>query len=170
MFARLARLLPVLAAATLAGCAAPVTHQELMPIAVDVARPHPQSVSVTALPKTGDDAASVAELRTALDEALAGYKVFAQVKPAGGAYQLTVQVAGIDTPALGISFTSNVVLDWTLKRADTGAVVWQESIKSAHTTGGDENFVAAERRKMAFAGALRRNIAMGLQRIGALSL
>jgi hypothetical protein len=173
-FVRCSLLLPVvLAAAALSGCAAQITHEQMTPVALDVARKHPQSVTVVALPKPGADpaaaAADLAKLRAALDDSIRGYKVFSSVKPAGGDYQLTVQVLAVDTPMFAISFTSGVELDWTLRRAG-GAVVWQEKIRSEYTTGGDEAFVGAERQTMSIAGAFRKNIGAGLQKIGTLPL
>jgi hypothetical protein len=166
--------LAMLAVATLTGCASQMTHQDMTPAAVSVAKQHPQSVTVTAVPKADADPAAAAavmtELRGALTDSITTSKLFSSVKPEGGDYQLAVQVFNVDTPSMGISFTSRVELGWTLKRADTGAVVWQESIKSEHTTGGTEAFAGAERQKMSIAGAIKKNIATGLQKIGAQSL
>ena len=171
-FIRRSLVLPaVLAVATLTGCASQMTHQEMTPAPVKVAKQHPQSVTVTALPMAGNDpvVATIAatELRTALSDAIVASKAFADVKGQGGDYQLAVQIFNLDTPSFGISMTSKVEAGWTLKRADTGAVVWQESIKSEHTTGGGEAFVGAERAKMSIAGAIRKNISTALERIGA---
>jgi len=54
---------------------------------------------------------------------------------------------------MGFSFTVNVEMGWTLTRADTGAIVWRESIKSAHTTGAGEAFAGVERLRLATEGA-----------------
>nr|WP_314546569.1 hypothetical protein [uncultured Massilia sp.] len=165
----------VLAAMALTGCAVHIPHEEMTPIALDVAHPHPQSVTVTTLPKPGADpssastVAAMTELRTALDESIRGYKVFAGVKPEGGDYRLTVQVREVATPAFAIAFTSTVTLDWSLARAN-GAVVWHETIATDYTVGGDEAFVGTERQRRSIAGAVRKNIGAGLQRIGALAL
>lgn len=165
----------LLAAMALTGCAVHIPHEEMTPIALDVARPHSQSVTVTTLPKPGADPASAStlaamtELRTALDESIRGYKVFAGVKPEGGDYRLTVQVRDVATPAFAIAFTSTATLDWTLARAN-GAVVWRETIATDYTVGGDEAFVGTERQHRSIAGAVRKNIGVGLQRIGALEL
>ena len=97
-------------------------------------------------------------------------KAFKDVKDAGSDYQLTVQIFNLNTPSFGIAMTSRVEAGWTLKRADTGAVVWQEAIKSEHTTGGSEAFVGAERAKMSIAGAIKKNISIGLERTGAANL
>lgn len=165
----------VLALAALTGCAVQIPHQEMTPIALDVAHPHPQSVSVAALPQPGVDpaaastVAAMTELRTALDASIRGYKVFASVRPEGGDYRLSVQVRELATPAFAIAFTSRVTLDWTLTRAG-GAVVWHDTIATEYTVGGDAAFVGTERQRMSIAGAVRKNIGAGLQRIGALAL
>jgi hypothetical protein len=165
----------LLAAMALAGCAVPIPHEDMTPIALDVARPHPQSVTITTQPQPGADPASAStlaamtELRTALDESIRGYQVFATVKPQDGDYRLTVQVREVATPAFAIAFKSIVTMDWTLARA-SGAVVWRETIATGYTVGGDEAFVGTERQRMSIAGAVRKNIGMGLQRIGALAL
>ncbi|MBI3283697.1 MAG: hypothetical protein HYZ65_02430 [Burkholderiales bacterium] len=164
----------VVTLAALTGCASQLTQRDMTPAPMQLAKHHPQSVSLTALPPPSADAAATAatmtELRAALAAAISESKAFANVKPEGGEYQLTVQIFNEQHPSFGISFTSKIEMGWTLKRADTGTVVWQEAIKSEHTTGGSEAFAGAERVKMAIAGAIRKNISLGLSRIDTLSL
>jgi hypothetical protein len=173
-FRRFCVLPAILAVATLTGCASQMTHQDMTPAPVQLTKHHSQSVSVTALPPANADAAAaattMAELRTALSNAINESQAFASVKPDNGDYLLTVQIFNESHPAFGISFTSKVEMGWTLKRADTGAVVWQESITSEHTTGGTEAFSGAERVKMSIAGAIKKNISSGLSRVATLSL
>jgi hypothetical protein len=164
----------LLAVATLTGCASQMTRQEMTPGPVNVATQHRQSVTVTALSIPGNDlignTIAVSELQAAVSDALAASKAFADVKGKGGDYQLTVQVFSVNHPSFGGSFTSKVELGWTLKRADSGAVVWQEAIKSEHTSTISDAFVGAERLKMSIAGAVRNNITTGVARIGAATL
>lgn len=166
---RLFVLPAVLALAALTGCASQMTHQEMTPATVQLAKHRPQSVTVTAVPRAGADAAATAlvtgELRTAISDAITASQAFANVKPDGGDFQLTAQVFSESHPAFGISFTTKLSMGWTLKRADTGATLWQEEIASEHTTGGMEAFVGAERVKMSVAGAIRANIAKAMTRI-----
>ncbi len=173
-FRRLCALPVVLALATLTGCASQITHQDMTPAPVSLNKHHAATVTVTALAAPQADATKAAsvmgELRTALSDAISASQAFSNVKADGGDYQLTVQIFSEAHPAFGISFTSKIEMGWTLKRADTGAVVWQESIKSEHTTGGTEAFSGAERSKLAVTGAIRDNISAGLSRIGTLSL
>lgn len=171
---RLSALPLVLTLAVLTGCASQITHQDMTPAPVQLAKHHAQSVSVTALPMAAADpaksAAAMEELRTALSNAIAASQAFSKVKTDGGDLQLTVQLFNESHPAFGISFTSKIEMGWTLKRADTGTVVWQEAIKSEHTTGGTEAFSGAERVKMAMTGAIKKNISAGLSRIATLQL
>lgn len=173
-FRRICTVSIALTLAALTGCASQMTHQDMTPARVRVVNHYSESVSVVALPAPEADAAAaaqfVAELRTALSDSIKTSKIFSSVKPEGGDYQLTVQIFSESHPAFAIAFTSKLEMGWTLKRADTGAVVWQESIKSEHTTGGTEAFVGAERLKMAIAGALKKNISTGLSHMGKLSL
>lgn len=171
---RLASLSALVVFAALTGCASQMTHQEMTPPPVAAAKQHPQSVNVTVLKNAKEDpvAATIAadQLRTALSDAIVASKAFADVKQDSGDYQLAVQIHNLHYPMFGVSMTSSIEVGWTLKRADTGAVVWQEMITTEHTTGGTEAFVGAERLKMSIAGAIRKNISTGLQRIPTLTL
>jgi hypothetical protein len=173
-FRRLASLSALCVFAALTGCASQMTHQEMTPPQIAAAKQHPQSVNVTVLPMAKQDpvAETIAaeQLRTAIGDAIVASKTFADVKKDGGDYQLAVQIFNLQYPMFGVSMTSKIEIGWTLKRQDTGAVVWQEAITTEHTTGGTEAFVGAERLKMSIAGAIRKNIAAGLQKISALTL
>jgi hypothetical protein len=171
-FVRRFLILPaVLAVATLTGCASQMTRQDMTPAPVKVVRQHPESVSVTALTLPGSDlignTVAVSELQAAVSNALAASKAFADIKGNGGDYQLTVQIFSVNHPSFGGSFTSKVEAGWTLKRADTNAVVWQEAIKSEHTSTMSDAFVGAERLKLSIAGAIRNNITTGVAHLGA---
>jgi hypothetical protein len=168
-------LLPAIAAlVALTGCASQLTHQELTPAPVQLAKHHAQSVSVTVLGKADVDAEKAKpatdEMRLALVDAIKESKAFAYVAKDGVDYQLTVQLFNESHPAFGFAFTSQLEMGWTLKRSDTGAVVWQAAIKTEHTTGATEAFSGAERVKMAIVGAIKKNYVEGLNRIGGLSL
>ncbi len=171
---RLASLSALCVFAALTGCASQMTQQEMTPPPAAAAKQHAKSVNVAVLPMAKQDpvAQTIAadQLRAAIGEAIVASKAFADVKQDGGEYQLAVQIFNLQYPMFGVSMTSTIEIGWTLKRADTGAVVWQESITTEHTTGGTEAFVGAERLKMSVAGAIRKNIATGLQKISALTL
>jgi hypothetical protein len=160
----------------LGGCASPVTHDAMVPPAPVSAIQHPQSVSVTATGGADTSAAgkpqiSNTELQQAVAAAINQSKVFAQtVQGKNGDYSLNVSLFNLTQPSFGFSFTVGVEIGWTLTRVDTGAVVWQESIKSEHTTGAGEAFSGVARLKMATEGAVRDNIAKGLGKLSALKL
>jgi hypothetical protein len=75
----------------------------------------------------------------------------------------------MEQPSFGLSFTVKLEAGWSLKRAD-GSVVWQESIKSEHTSTPGDAFAAVERLRLATEGAAKENIAQGLSKISALKL
>ncbi len=61
-------------------------------------------------------------------------------------------------------------MGWTLTRTSTGEKVWQESIKSEHTTTTAEAFAGTTRLRMATEGAVRNNIGLGLTKLSNLPL
>lgn len=161
---------------TLSGCATPVTHQALVPVSLEVSKHHPQSVAVVASGGTETSAAgkpqvSDTELQQAVASAITQTKTFSRVVDGkNGDYILTVNVFNVTQPSFGLTFTVGVEMGWTLTRTDTGAKVWQESIKSEQTVGAGEAFVAVTRLKLATEGAIRNNVKQGLLKLSALSL
>jgi hypothetical protein len=143
---------------------------------MQVAKHHPQTVAVVASGGTETSAAgkpqvSDSELQQAVAAAITQTKTFSRVVDGkNGDYILTVNVFNVTQPSFGLAFTVTVEMGWTLARADTGAKVWQESIKSAHTVGATESFVGATRLKLATEGAIRNNVQEGLVKLSALPL
>jgi hypothetical protein len=171
---RLASRLLALAAlaAVLGGCSLDPLRTENMVPTVTTAKKHSGTVSVatsggsTEGLKVSDDM-----LKKALTDSITKSQVFSSVvQGSGGRYLLTVAIAGLEQPMMGMSMTVNLEAGWTLKRADTGATVWQEAIKSTHTTGATEAFAGVERVRLATEGAVRNNIASGLAKISQLNL
>lgn len=160
----------------LGGCASPVTHQALVPTNSAVATQHAQSVAVTTgggseTSAAGKSQVSDVELRQAVVAAINQSKVFARtVEGKEGDYQLNVNLVNLVQPSMGFSFTVEAEMGWALTKADTGAVIWRESIKSKHTTTTSEAFAGVTRLKMATEGAVRNNIEQGLKKLGELKL
>ena len=73
-------------------------------------------------------------------------------------YLLTVTLFSMDKRVFGRAVKMEA--GWTLRRADAGTVVWQESIISEHT---DADI------RLATEGAARNNIAQGLRKISKLN-
>jgi hypothetical protein len=162
--------------ALLGGCAAPATYQGMVPTSPDVSKRHPQTVSVEV--RGGKETAALgtpqisdAAFAQALAESIARSQLFSRVvQGPGGSHLLSVVLFSMEQPSFGFSLTVKIEAGWTLKRTDTGATVWQESIRSQYTAPGSEGLVAAERLRLATEGAARNNISEGLARISKLSL
>ena len=170
-------LLPVLAAALLAGCASPTpTAEGMIPAftARGVRGPvHPQAVAIDVKEtRQLPDAA----FRQALADAITLSKVFSRVvdKPGGGGYILAVTVTRLEQPEstlnLHLNPTVRMEAGWTLRRADTRATVWEATVRSEHTASPSDTLDSKGRLRIATEGAVRENIAMGLERISRLNL
>ncbi len=158
---------------TLTGCAG-ITPQEYTPAPVALAKPHAQTVNVSVQAKDMGDAertkAESAAMTTALSDAILASKAFSAVLKDGSDYKLSVQVFNQSAPLMGFSMTSTLEMGWTLTRKDSGAVVWQEVIKTEHTAGVGDAFSGAERVKLVISTAVKKNYVEGLKRIDALQL
>jgi hypothetical protein len=172
-FRSASRLLALLAfAALLGGCAAPMTHENMVPPTIATAKKHPATVSIDVSGGAEEGLKiSNATLKQALAEAITKSQVFSRVvEGSGGQYLLTVAISSLEQPMFGGAFTVKMEAGWTLKRAGTGATVWQESIKSEHTATMSDAMVGVTRLRMATEGAARNNIAAGLAKISQLNL
>ncbi|MDH4173563.1 MAG: hypothetical protein OEW90_21775 [Betaproteobacteria bacterium] len=164
------------AIALLAGCATPTTYEGMVPTAFDIAKRHARSVSLAVSGGRETDAMDKPQITDAaftqaLAEAIAKSQTFSRVvQGAGGDYLLTVAMTGMEQPSFGFSFTVKMEAGWTLRRASTGAVVWQQAIFSEHTATTSDAFAAVTRLRLATEGAARNNIAQGLTRISRLDL
>jgi len=166
----------ILAALAVAGCASPVTHQMMVPADLVATRTHPETVRVAvnggnATDGMGKSQISNEEFALALQEAITRSKIFSRIEPGPGAqYLLTTQIVTLDQPSVGFSFTVKMEVGWTLTRADTGKIVWRESIRSEFTAGAGDAFAGVTRLRIATEGAARANIATGLGKISQLDL
>jgi len=162
--------------ALLTGCASPTTREGMTPGDLVAAKKHPQTVSVAVtggqetnpLWKSQVSNTSFAE---ALSDAITRSKVFSAVMQGkGGNYQLDVVLVSMTQPSFGASFTVSMEAGWSLRRTDSGAVVWQASVKSKHTARAGDAFVGTERLRLATEGAAKNNIKQGLEQISSLNL
>jgi hypothetical protein len=140
------------------------------------ANKHPQSVSVEVTGGQETDGLGKSQISNesfaqALEQAITQSESFSRViEGSGQDYRLSVVIAGLEQPSFGFSFTVKMEAGWTLKRADTGTIVWQESIRSEHTASAGDAFAGVVRLRMATEGAARNNILQGLSRISKLAL
>lgn len=160
----------------LTGCASPATREGMIPGDLIAAKKHSQTVSVAVtggqetnpLWKSQISDTSFAE---ALSDAITRSKVFsAVVQGKGGNYQLDVVLVSMTQPSFGASFTVSMEAGWSLRRTDSGAVVWQASVKSQHTAKVGDAFVGTERLRLATEGAAKNNIKQGLEMVSRLNL
>jgi hypothetical protein len=160
----------------LGGCASPASREAMIPVAFEVPTHHQKSVGVVVAggqetSAMGKSQVSDVELQQAVIAAIQQSKTFSKVVDGkNGDYILSVNVFNVSQPSFGFSFTVGVEMGWTLTRADTGAKVWQESIKSEHTASATDAFAGTVRLRMATEGAIRNNVAKGLTKISTLSL
>ena len=160
--------------ALLAGCASTVPTPEGMIPAYTVrgvrGPVHPEAVAIEA---TGTDAIPGPAFRQALADAVTMSRVFSRVAPSGP-YVLSVTVSRLEVPEsrfnVNLSPTVRMEAAWILRRADTRAPVWQATVRSQSTSAPADTLDGKARLRMAIEGAARENIALGLERLGKLTL
>jgi hypothetical protein len=163
-------------AAVLGGCATGASHDAMVPTNVTVVKKHAKSVSIEVTGGQETDALGKSQISSesfaqALERAITDSQTFSQViKGSTHDYRLSVVMASLDQPSFGFSFTVKMETGWTLKRADTGAIVWQDAIRSEYTASAGDAFAGVVRLRLATEGAARSNIAQGLSKISQLNL
>jgi hypothetical protein len=149
------------------GCSAASRVDGMIPTSFTTVKTHPQTVRVTVT--GGQESVAVGRpqitdgaFREGLITSIARSKAFAKViedQNPGEDYRLTVTLFALDKRVFGQAV--KLEAGWTLRRAATGVVVWQESIVSQST---DNNF------QVATEAAARDNIAEALGKISKLDL
>ena len=166
------RLLALVAvAALIGGCAAPMTHENMVAPVAAGGRHHAGTVGIDVSGGASEGLKiSNDTLKKAIAESIEKSQTFSKVvEGSGGSYLLTVAISSLQQPSFGGAFTVKMEAGWTLKRA-SGQTVWQESIQSQHTATMGDAVVAVTRLRLATEGAARNNIAAGLAKIGQLNL
>lgn len=152
----------------LGGCSTAVTFEGMVPTSFETVNAHPKTVRVSVT--GGQESVALgrpqitnADFTQALGASIRKSRTFAKViegQSQGEDYLLTVTLFSLDTRVFGRRFVK-LEAGWTLRRAGSGTVVWQESIFSENTEGDV---------KVATEGAARNNIAQGLAKISKLNL
>jgi hypothetical protein len=148
----------------------------MVPSSIKITKNHVESISVIA--DSGSETEAIGKpqisnvaLRQAVVGAINQTKIFSSVIAGkNGDYVLNVNIFNLTQPSFGFSFTVKMEMGWTLTRASTGAVVWQEAITSEHTATVSDAFTGMTRLKMATEGAAKNNVALGLAKLSSLSL
>lgn len=143
------------------------TSQRMVPDNYETELKYPYSVSVVATgvqekSPGGNLQISDAALTQALTESITKSKLFSRVVEGnGGEYRLTVAIVSLEQALSKFpTFLVNIESGWILKRADTGVVVWQGSVRSSHTASIRD----------AIEGSMKNNIQQGLGKISHLKL
>ncbi|MDB5757631.1 MAG: hypothetical protein JWM30_920 [Burkholderia sp.] len=156
------------------GCASPPMQEAMVPTGVVISKKHPETVRLNV--GGGADAAAGttvpnAALEAALNQAINESKLFSQVvKGNGGDFILTANVFSVNQPMFGMAMTVKMEVGWTLKRASDDKTVWQEAIRSEHTSTPGEAFAGVTRVRLATEGAVKNNIAEAMSKLATLSL
>lgn|SRR5262245_1727768 len=148
-------------------CAMPATFTGMVPAAFETAKKHPYSVRVRVSGGRDDEAPGRPHIpndafNQALVHSVLRSQTFSRVvdgQNKGADYLLTVTLFSMDKRAFGSSV--RLEAGWTLQRAETGTIAWQESILSEFNDASVQ---------LATEGAARNNIVQGLARISRLSL
>lgn len=164
------------AVAGLAGCAAPAHKENMAAESIASTKKLPYSVRVETHggSETGVmDSSNVAnaDLKAAIENSITKANLFRQVvQGSGGDYELTVSITQMSKPVFGASFTVTLETAWSLVKASDKSVAMRKVVKSENTATMGESIVAVTRLRLAVEGAVRKNIAEGLQAIAALPI
>lgn len=83
------------------------------------------------------------------------------------AYRLNVSVLSIKNPAFGLNLKSELRVKWVLYDLHKKAEIFNEIFANEYTATVGDHFVAAQRLKIANDNAVKENIKMALEKIGA---
>jgi hypothetical protein len=164
------------AAAALAGCAAPAHKENMAASATAATKKLPYSVRVEAKggSETGAmDSSNVSngDLKSAIESSIAKSSLFkAVVQGKDGDYELTVTVVHLAKPMFGGAFTVTLETGWSLIKVSDKSVAMRKAVQSSHTAELSDSLVGVTRLRLAVEGAVRNNITQGLQAISELPI
>ena len=175
------RLLPllalVLAATVLSGCAAGATAAGMTLKPEEAVKPaNPRMAGTVGVEVVGGgeetnplwaSQVSNAELHDAI---VASLKMAGLLADGPARYSLKAAIVKLDQPLFGLDMTVTATVQYALSDATTGKVVWSEAITTPHTATMGDAFAGVTRLKLANEGAVRKNIAQLVQKLGAAPL
>lgn len=107
----------------------------------------------------------------AIQQAIADSGLFAKSEVNGsGDYRLDVQIARLQQPMFGASFTVVLETTWRLSRQSDNAILWEKPVVTNFTANMSDAFVGVTRLRLATEGAARNNINDAITQIGAIAL
>jgi hypothetical protein len=164
------------AAAGLAGCAAPAQKDNMAAEPVVATKKLPYSVHVET--RGGQDTGALdssnisnAELKAAIETSILKTQLFkSTVQGSNGDYELAVTVTQLTKPVFGASFTVTLETGWSLVKTSDKSVVMRKAVTSSHTAELSDSLLGITRMRLAVEGAVRKNIVQGLQAVSDLPL
>lgn len=160
------RILPLLLAAALAGCAAGADSNmmtaSLQPhLAAKPGTALYQSVGIASIAGGQDtnpllmSKVSDSDFKTALKNSLLQHQLHA-VGP--DKYTVTAEIQALDQPMIGLDMSVTSKVHYKVTRVSDKAVVYDKVISETHTATVGDSPVGVERLKLANEGAIKRNI------------
>ena len=107
------------------------------------------------------------EFRAALVESL---RLAGLLAEGPAPYTLKAMLVSLQQPMFGLDMTVTATVQYAVTDAKTGAVVWQEAVATPHTATVGDAFAGTTRLRLANEGAMRKNIAVVVEKLGAKAL
>jgi hypothetical protein len=139
-------------------------------------RKNPQAVSIhvgggSETSSMGASQIANVDFARAILQAVTESGIFAKADLAdGGDYRLDVQIARLQQPMFGGSFTVVLETTWRLSKQSDHSVVWEKPVTSSFTATMGDALVGVTRLRLATEGAARNNITDAITQIGGLTL
>lgn len=152
------------------------TSTAMVPADIELSNTHSHSIAIQAEGsgrRLGFAPAFVSSetLQATLEEAVLSTELFRALTTVERAdYTLTVSVSKLDKPESGLDMTAGVELLWSLAEGRSGDIVWQKTLTTAHTASTRKSGMLDERLRASIEGAVRENIALGLDELSRLEL
>ena len=150
--------------------------EAMLPPHVEIVSTHESTVAVHAQGTgrrlgIGPAFVSDVDLQSAIEDAILGCELFSAITVDEGAdYALRVKVTEFTKPESGLDMTAGLEVLWSLRDAKTRAVLWRETVTTAHTANTIGQGMLDERLQASIEGAVRENIQLGLEKLSALEL
>lgn len=162
--AALAFVLALVLLATTTGCAN-VSSGNMVPASFDSTKRVDRTVQVIVDTTKANDHfkgwVEDSQFKAAIEQSLLRSKMFTDVKPSGGNYQLRVVVTSVGQ-FWGLDFKVAVNTTWEVVDLQTQAPVWRDVVSSDFGATFSDAFAGAKRVRLAYEGALKENIRQGI--------
>ncbi len=161
------------------GCTYYAKVANMVPTSYEIGKKHAGSVrvEVTGRKKTssvleiGKAFVKTEDFKTVLETGISNSGLFFQVvETPYSTYLLRVNIVEQFHPAMGAAMRARLVTRWELLDGKTIEPIWQDIIGSTHETKAFESFLGNIRARMAFEGAVKNNVSLGIAELSTLDL